>query len=279
MYPSLTARFDQKSTIKCATCGILSCMPELNAFDFADLYAKFHQPITSLDCGIKCAPYNQHGVPFCCDTRHAIPSAYRQEWEYLNEQTDLWHLWQSHQKKENDRLQAKTPASQVLVECMGYLHCQRQFRTLTCRSFPFFPYITKHGDFIGLSYYWEYEDRCWVISHLDQVSIMYLNEFICAYEMLFQAYQGEKETFRYHSSVMRRVFSRRKRSIPLLHRNGGAYKITPANGRMRKISPSSFQKYGPYQVAARLIFRDEFENGGNQPEGNINPASNLGKLR
>ncbi|HSQ17398.1 MAG TPA: hypothetical protein VLM83_06855, partial [Anaerolineales bacterium] len=88
-----------------------------------------------------------------------------------------------------------------------------------------------------------------------------------------------KEAFRYHSSMMRRVFSRRKRAIPLLHRNGGAYKITPANGRMRRISSSFFPKFGPYQVAARLTFRDEIENGYNQPEGNINTGSNPRKLQ
>jgi len=48
---------------------------------------------------------------------------------------------------------------------------------------------------------------------------------------------------------------------------------------MRKIPSSLFQKFGPYQVAARLAFRDEIENGYIQPEGNINTASNPGKLR
>jgi len=229
--------------------------PALN--DFAALYASFHQPIALLDCGQKCSPYNQHAIPFCCDTRHAIPTAYLLEWEYLRAQTDLWHLWQAPEEQETARLREQTPVGQVLIACQGYTHCQRHYRSLTCRAFPFFPYLNLKGDILGLSYYWEYEDRCWVISHLDQVSPHYLSEFIATYDALFQAYPAEKEAFRYHSSLMRRVFSRRRRAIPLLHKNGFAYKISPSNGRLRKLPITAFPQFGPYQVASRLPFPDE----------------------
>ena len=152
---------------------------------------------------------------------------------------------------------AQTPKGQVLIECKGHLHCQRQYRSLTCRAFPFFPYFTLKGEFIGISYYWEYEDRCWIISHLDQVSSGYVSEFVTIYETIFQVYPEEKEAFRYHSSMMRRLFSRRKRAIPLLHRNGRAYKISPRDGRKRKISAQDLPKYGPYRVASKLLFPDE----------------------
>lgn len=225
--------------------------------EFSALYARFHQPFSAVDCGRKCAPYNQHAVPFCCDTRHAVPSAYHQEWEYLQSHTDLWHPWQATHKEETDRLKAQTPLGQVLIACQGHLFCQRHFRALTCRAFPFFPYLTRETEFIGLTYYWEYEDRCWVISHLDQVSTAYIHEFVSAYETIFQAYPQEKEAFRYHSGVMRRSFSRRKRTIPLLHRNGWAYKVSPTSGRKRRVPVQSFPRYGPYKIAARLSFPDE----------------------
>jgi hypothetical protein len=232
-------------------------MSSPEALDFAALYAQFHRPLAGIDCGQKCAPYNQHAVPFCCDTRHAVPGAYLLEWAYLQAHTDVWHPWCATQDEETSRLQAQTPQGQVLIECQGHRHCQRQYRAITCRAFPFFPYLTRQGEFIGITYYWEYEDRCWIISHLDQVTAEYVRDFITTYETIFHVYPQELEAFRYHSGIMRRLFGRNKRAIPLLHRNGKLYKITPKNGRLRKVFPATLPRYGPYRLASRLLFPDE----------------------
>lgn len=230
--------------------------PEILPHDFADLYAGFQAPISALDCGDRCAPYNERAVPFCCDTRHAVPSAYQNEWAYLRSSTTLWHLWDGGDTAETAILREQTPSGQVLIACLGHERCQREFRSLTCRAFPFFPYVTKERRFIGLSYYWEYEDRCWVISHLHQVSQVYICQFVTTYEALFDQIPEELENFRYHSGVMRRVFGRRRRAIPLLHRNGNAYKVTPRNGRLRRVKVHSLPKFGPYKIAAELPFPD-----------------------
>ena len=232
-------------------------MPDLTSGDFAALYPRFNAPIAALDCGARCAPYNERGVPFCCDTRHAVPTAYLPEWEFLKESTDLWHLWEAEQPAETARLQDQTPPGQVLIECLGHRLCQRGYRSITCRSFPFFPYNTRAGEFIGLSYYWEYEDRCWVISNLQIVSPDYRAEFIAAFDWLFEKWPDERESFRYHSTMMRRIFGRRGRAIPLLHRNGEAYKITPRNGRLRRVPVESLPKFGSYKLAAQMPFSDE----------------------
>lgn len=228
--------------------------PEMN---FAALYAHFSAPIAALNCGDKCAPYNENGVPFCCDTRHAVPTAYAAEWDYLQESTDLWHLWHSNDPDVTATLQSDTPTGQVLIACLGHELCQRGFRSITCRAFPFFPYIDQEGKFIGLSYYWEYEDRCWVISNLKIVSSEYRAEFIAAYDSIFEHMPEEQENFRYHSIMMRRVFGRRHRAFPLLHRNGSAYKITPRNGRKRKVPVDQLPKFGPYKIATSLPFPGE----------------------
>ena len=232
---------------------MLSANP--NFFD--TLYKAFESPISNIDCGDKCAPYNKGRAPFCCDTMHAIPTAYRTEWEFLQQNTHFWHLWSVSNADEFVRISSKTPDDQILIECLGHTRCQRNFRTITCRSFPFFPYISKNGEFLGLSYYWEYADRCWVISHLEVVSLQYRAEFITTYEQIFASYPQEKENFRYHSSIMRRIFGRKHQAIPLLHRNGYAYKITPHNGRLRRIPMNKFQRFGPYQISSWLAFSDE----------------------
>ena len=227
--------------------------------NFGALYERFQAPIAALNCGHKCAPYNENGVPFCCDTRHAVPTAYTAEWEYLQRNTELWHLWRSDDPDETAALQNETPKGQVLIACLGHELCQRGFRSITCRSFPFFPYIDREGGFIGISYYWEYEDRCWVISNLKVVSPEYRAEFIATYDSIFETMPEERENFRYHSMMMRRIFGRRHRAIPLLHRNGSVYKITPRNGRMRRVVVDKLPKFGPYKIAAKLPFPEDVE--------------------
>jgi len=224
--------------------------------DFAQLYAGFRSPITALNCGDRCGPYNERGAPFCCDIRHAVPSAYHLEWEYLKTNTDLWHEWEGRNASETVDLKEQAPEGQTLIACKGYEYCQRDFRSLTCRSFPFFPYITRQGSFIGLSYYWEYEARCWVISNLDSITPQYLNEFVATYDILFAAMPQELETYRHYSAMMRRNFSRKRRAIPLLHRNGRLYKVTPRNGRLRRARTENLPRFGLYHIAAEMPFPD-----------------------
>ncbi|MEJ2262374.1 MAG: hypothetical protein P8X95_02950 [Anaerolineales bacterium] len=225
--------------------------------DFVAIYARFKSPIAALNCGHKCAPYNERGVPFCCDTLHAVPAAYEAEWVYLKANSDLWRPWVGKNSAETEDLRAQTPSGQVLIACLGYSQCQRGYRSITCRSFPFFPYINSKGDFLGLSYYWEYEDRCWVISNLDTVTAEYRDEFIDAYETIFEHMPDEHEVYAKHSKLMRNAFQKGRRAVPLLHSNGFAYKISPTNERMRRVPVAALPSFGPYQIAKRLPFPAE----------------------
>ncbi len=89
------------------------------------------------------------------------------------------------------------------------------------------------------------------------VSPEYRAQFIAAYEKIFQEHPEDKENFRQFSVLMRRVFGRQKRSIPLLHCNGQAYKVTPHNGRLRRVAVERLPKFGSYKVAAEMPFPDE----------------------
>lgn len=224
--------------------------------EFARLYTLFDAPITALDCGQKCAPYNDNGVPFCCDTHHAVPTAYFAEWEFLQSHTDLWHLWDGDDPHHADHLRAQAPEGQVLIECLGHLQCRRPYRSLVCRAFPFFPYINKEG-FIGLAYYWEYEDRCWVINHLEAVTPQFVAGFVRAFDELLARMPGEREIFGYHSAVMRRYFGHRKRPMPLIHREGFFCEVDSRSGCIQPADPKTWPKFGPYAVADELPFPDE----------------------
>lgn len=223
---------------------------------FKELYIQFNSPISAFDCGEKCAPYNEQGVPFCCDTRHLIPTAYKDEWRLLDGSTDLWRLVQPDEQNYQE-FSSELPGDQVLIACLGHKLCQREYRAISCRAFPFFPYITSAGDFIGMSYYWEFEDRCWVISHLDQVKLQYRDEFMKAFDKLLQIMPEELDSYQYNSMLMRRVFKRKKRAILLMHRNGFDYKVTPGNGRMRRIVKGNYPRFGVYKIAERMAFPEE----------------------
>jgi len=230
--------------------------------DIPSLYAGFDTPLADLDCGQKCAPYNG-GMPFCCDIHHAVPTAYPAEWIHLRSRTDLWQVWRTENKAHRDEIQADA-GDLILLECMMLTHaqdsertCRRDLRTFVCRAFPFFPYFDSRGELLGLSVYWEYADRCWVISNLHIVRHEYRAQFIQTYEKLFAHLPDERAAYQSLSAEMRRDFQSRRRAIPLLHRDGHTYKITPATETMRRVTPESFLKYGPYKIADTLLFPDE----------------------
>lgn len=218
--------------------------------DIRALYDRFDAPVTALDCGQKCAPHNSSGKPFCCDICHAVPAVYRQEWDYLREHTDLWHKWRGDEcaaePVDPAELLSDTPKQMLLLACKGPALCQRAFRSVSCRQFPFFPYVSSDYRFLGLAYEWEFEQVCWVISHLEEVTDEFRQAFVRLYDELFAAWQEEFEGYAAKSEEMRRVFAGQKRRFPLLHRRGGYYLVSPASERLQRASPEKLRRFGPY---------------------------------
>lgn len=227
-------------------------IPPIDIFQF---YQKFNAPVTAFDCGAKCAPFNPSGKPFCCDICHAVPVAYHQEWDFLQTRTDLWHLWRGDectQEPQDPRdMLAETPEHLTLLACKGPAFCQREYRASSCRQFPFLPYITADDRFIGLAYEWEFEPVCWVISHLETVTAQYRAEFIAVYDDLFERWPDEYESYVASSEDMRAAFAAQRRRIPILHRNGGFYLLSPGSERLARSDPRDWRKFGPYRNEAQ----------------------------
>jgi len=215
--------------------------------DFARIYEMFQAPISRYDCGRHCSPLNG-GEPVCCSTEHAIPVVDRAEWDLLRRRTKLWHRY-----RPNDRagktIVGDLHKSCLAIECKGVRHCERDNRTLACRSFPFFPYIDPKGAFIGLSIHWTFIDRCWVISNFAVVDAEFRRQFIGAYEDLFRVYPGEFEVHKQYSATLRRIFSRRRQVIPFMDREGRCFKILPHGKGMRACPAEAMPKYGAYRSA------------------------------
>lgn len=231
---------------------ILASVNELQPDEIRTLYHSFDSPILALDCGEKCAPHNPGGKPFCCDICQAVPAAYRAEWEYLQHRTHLWHEWRGDECGETDpegksRLLKSTPESMLLLACLGPDQCQREFRALSCRQFPFFPYVSADYRFLGLACEWEFEEKCWVISNLTRVSLRYRHEFVKIFDGLFTLFQEEFDAYARHSEQLRAHYHEACRRFPLLHRNGHDYVVSPGSGRMRRVDPSRLPGFGPYK--------------------------------
>jgi hypothetical protein len=220
------------------------------ALDIRALYDGFDAPVVPSDCGLRCAPHNPSGKPFCCDICHAVPAAFGAEWEFLQPRTDLWHVWRGDEcpapPAEVEKLRAETPAHMLLLACKGPAHCQRPFRALSCRQFPFFPYITADGRFIGLAYEWNFEAVCWVVSNLEQVTPAFRDEFVRHFDALLAEWDEEFESYAALSAELRAAFAARRRRIPLLHRNGGDYWVSPLSGRLHRGEAAGFPRHGVY---------------------------------
>jgi hypothetical protein len=219
--------------------------------DIRKLYDGFDTSITDFDCGQKCAPHNPSGKPFCCDICHAVPAAYREEWSYLQGNTNLWHEWRGNECEsaadgERKQLAYETPDNMILLACLGPAQCQRPFRALSCRQFPFFPYVTSDYRFLGLAYEWEFENTCWVISNLDSVTETYREQFVETHDRLFAFSQDAFDSYHTHSERMREHFASLRRRIPLLHRNGKFYLLSPRSERLARVEPERLPKFGFY---------------------------------
>jgi hypothetical protein len=229
-------------------------LPRLN---ISDLYNQFNQPVTDFDCGARCASHNPHEVPFCCDICKAVPVAYQQEWKYLQQNTEMWHEWRGDECAEDicdpAILAEEAPDYMVFLACEGAAHCRREFRAMSCRQFPFFPYVTYDYRFVGLAYDWDFEATCWVISHLEAVTSNYRAEFVNIYDQMFALWPEELDSYAMLSEDMRIHFSARNRRIPILHRNGGFYLLSPDSERMQRISPDKLKRFGPYVENRKTI--------------------------
>jgi hypothetical protein len=226
-------------------------LKKIPSISFRQTYDRFNAPVTDIDCGQMCAPHNPNGKPFCCDICAAVPAVYRQEWDYLKDHTDLWCKWQaddcSKPSSSEAELQGEIPKHMLLLTCKGPQHCQRDFRAVSCRQFPFFPYITADDRFIGLAYEWPFENTCWVISNLNRVTPEFRQQFVRTYDEIFALWPHDYESYAVASEEMRCCYSEQKRRIPILHRNGGYYLLSPKSERLQRVSHNQFKRFGPYQ--------------------------------
>jgi hypothetical protein len=225
---------------------------------FRDLYREFEMPLCELDCGLKCGPHNDYGVPVCCDIQLVVPAAFELEWSYLQENTDLWQPWSSSGLIDRD-LAEQVQDGQVLLECKGYQQCQRSFRTLTCRAFPFYPYLTSQGLFSGLAYYSDFREECWIISNLAVVSTTYKVAFQGTFNKIFDLFPGSRDDFLDYCCFVRDEAAEHGEQIVVLDFQAGVGLVDPLTETVTPVGFQDLDAYGPFAVARELPFPDEIQ--------------------
>ena len=64
----------------------------------------------------------------------------------------------------------------------------------------------------------------------------------------------ELESYTVRSEQIRAHFIAQRQRIPILHRNGGYYLLSPKSERLAKVSPERLPRYGAYQeIESKLI--------------------------
>jgi len=212
----------------------------IDEHDVKEIYRTFHQPVVEFDCGKKCAEIND-GVPICCDDSHAIPVLYRSELVYLKKKTDLWRGFRGYNDHERN-MASELPHDQRFARCKGHTLCERENRSFACRTFPFFPYFTKERSFFGLSYYWEYRGRCWILERWDLVRPDFIDGFVRAWEIVFAKNPQEADFFHSFSATCRGAHTRMDRSFVVIGRDRNAYLKPPGKD---ELVPAPERSIGP----------------------------------
>ncbi len=180
--------------------------------NWGSLYRQFTAPMCDFDCGSLCAPDN-NGIPACCDNHDCPPIIFRDELRWLRSRTRVWRKRPARCAADK-RADAEIEKYIVYATCHGVAQCSRTYRSLTCRFFPFEPYIERSGDFAGLTYVYRCEDLCPIISRdIHRVNQRYINQSIRAWEAVVETYPDEYELYHDQSRTLRRSFARRKRGI------------------------------------------------------------------
>lgn len=243
-------------------------MPQLTAREFASIYERFSAPVTRFDCGRKCAPLNK-GEPVCCSTQHAVPVVDVPEFKLLQSRSDLWRRFKPYDAATR-KIVDDLPKGCAAVECKGVRHCERDNRSLACRAFPFFPYMTKEKVFVGLAVYWVFNDRCWLMSNLGLVDKAFVDEFVEVFDEILAKDKGEFDTFVAESASSRRVHSRLGLPLVIIARSGELMRVDPTTGAIRPHRGKAAPKYGPFR-SERAYGAAVREAGGEVPKRGLRP--------
>ena len=194
--------------------------------DIEFIYRNFDSTPTSFDCGKVCAPKNE-GIPFCCDSGWLLPVMYKREFAYLKEKTNLWKRFRPKTKHEKNIVE-ETDKETVFGECLGHERCDRRYRSVSCRIFPFEPYLDLEGNLLGIVFNYTLGNKCPLVDKPKLISKKFISDQIRMWNYIFKKELSERDVYRDQSIQIRRYLSRKRKPIYILTPKGyykGKYRL------------------------------------------------------
>ncbi|MCC6782724.1 MAG: hypothetical protein IT457_07750 [Planctomycetes bacterium] len=190
----------------------------LSAAQIAELHALLTAPVTSFDCGTLCAPGNG-GVPVCCQNHTIMPVLYAAEFALLERRSRMWTRYVPQNEGERE-LAAELRPCELFATCKGAAHCEREHRALSCRTFPFEPYLAHDDTLCGLVFAWDLAALCPLIGSGHRIEPRFLEQTLTAFTKLFAWAPDELELWRGNSRTLRRSFARSAARISVYRPDG-----------------------------------------------------------
>ena len=108
----------------------------------------------------------------------------------------------------------------VFIECRGVKFCERDNRSISCRTFPFEPYLDTKGNFIGIVYNRVMADKCYLVDRHSAVTKGFIKTFMRFFEKFFVMLPSERELYLEQSRIYRNQMSRKKLPLVVLTEKG-----------------------------------------------------------
>jgi hypothetical protein len=185
-------------------------------------YTLLKEEITDYNCGTLCAPYYK-GIPYCCVADQAVPLIYKSEFNFLKSRTDLWYKWKPGNEEDKELL-SSARSDQVFCECRGVAHCDRRYRSITCRTFPLEPYFDRKNVFVGLTFLEDFllkdpesgKVKCPLTSRKKDIRQEFIDEHFIFWEKLLLRLPDEAETYQMSSASIRKYHKKINKKVSVL---------------------------------------------------------------
>ncbi|TGK00269.1 hypothetical protein EHQ53_09805 [Leptospira langatensis] len=179
-------------------------------------YSLLQEEITEYNCGSLCAPSNG-GIPVCCQSDNALPALYKAEYEMLSKRTDLWKAYVPMTREEKKDFAEYDHRKITFCECKGVAHCERENRSISCRTFPLEPYLDTRGVLVGLVFMHEFKNKCPLTSLPKDIRQDFIDNHFLFWEKLLFRVESEYEVYTESSKAYRRRRKRTGVDFPILY--------------------------------------------------------------
>ena len=179
-------------------------------------YSLLTEEITDFDCGTLCKGDNE-GIPFCCSVENAVPFLYSAEFSYLKKRTDLWKVWKPVTDQQKELKKNNEDRSTIFCECKGVAYCERENRSISCRTFPMEPYIDRRGVIVGLVFMKEFTGGCPLTGKPEKIRQEYIDSSFLFWEKMLLRRPLEYDTYKKSSKAYRISRTKSGKNFPILY--------------------------------------------------------------